>query len=251
MKKFFCFLLFVCCLNLESSPFFFGQQIVAAGGGGGTPTFGSEIARNIETSSASSTTTAAVSGAVAQNERVVIIVTWNSASQTITSVTDTKGNTYSKLKESLAVGGGADNLSLWSANAGTALTTSDTLTINWGTAGNTYRAWAVFRLTGCNTTTQPDVTANADAFNTAVTAAASTTTANTVVLGVVFLNNNFASKQYSLPNWTASGARQDWAAGDKQNAFLYKNLTATGSQDPGGTITPTAENYSVIWVAFK
>jgi len=248
MKKFiicFCF-----CFSLfAASPIPFNPRIrtVVSGGGGGTPTFVSELTRNFETDSISPSTTAGLGATIPVNDRIVIIINWADATETVSSVSDTKGNTYTKLKEQLHTVGAQHNQSIWSANVGTGLTSTDTISITWGSPAFTYRTWAVFRVTGCNTTTQPDQSASVDSFNTTVTCAASTTAANTVAIGVVDLADN--THNYTGSNWTVSGTFLAWASASR-NYYVYKNITASGSQDPGGTLGSN-DNYAVCWVALK
>ena len=202
-----------------------GTSISCAGGGGGggTPTFGSEIQRNTETSG-SSTTVLTLASAVAQNERVFVIVSWNTAAgETVSTVTDSKGNTYTKDKESLQVIAN-QSVSLWSANAGTALTTSDTVTITWGTPGFSFRSWVILKGSGMAASSAVDQTGSATGLGTAVSAPATTTTANTLLIGTIMTNDQ--NDTYSGSNWTISGAAHNW--GTYQNYYFQKAETSAG-----------------------
>lgn len=224
-------------------------SIVAAGGGGGgsTPTFGGELGRWTETSS-NATTVQNPSSNVATGSTVVCIIEWNSASQTLTSVTDSGGNTYTINVNVVNNPNSNDHIAIATAYVSTALTTSSTITVNWGSAAYTYRAGANFYATGTASSGQPDATASNNSYGTTVTISASTTATKTCLIGLVELTST--SDTYSASNWTVSGTNQDWQGATRRNYYAYKNATANGTQNPGGSFSVN-ETWGGAWVALK
>lgn len=217
--------------------------------GGSSPAFGSEIQRGIDTAAgAVSTTVLTLASGVALNERAILILNWYSASITVSSVVDSRGNTWAKDKEALALSSPSANLSIWSANAGAALLTSDTITITWSSSATTYRAWALLRATGVATSSAVDQTAQGTATSATVTVSASTTAANTLLIGNVLIESQ--ARTLDATDWTIDGAAHDWAAGSFRGYYLYHPETAAGSKNPNGTLSASF-TWGCIWVAYK
>ena len=230
------------------------QQIMwalgAAAGGGSAPAFSAEIQRNIETAS-TATTVLTVASTIAAGQRIIIPVSWDSATQTVTSVTDSAGNTYGLIAGPIAIGGSNSQTAIYSANASTGLTGGvGTITITWGTPAFTFRAWAVFTILNTNTSNASvvDITKTATGTaTTAVTASATTLTATTLCFAVIDAG---AAVTISASNWTVSGAAQGWDGAASTLFYAYKATSSTGAQDPGGTLS-AATNWACVWAAFK
>lgn len=213
-----------------------------------SPAFGAEIQRGNQDDSTATTVITLASG-IAQHSRVIVCVTWQSASQTASTVTDGGGNTYAKDKEIYGVNGGNINMSLFSANATTALSASSTITITWGSPAFTRRQYCVITGTGIAASSAVDQTASGASFGTSPSATASTATANTLLVGFVTLETQ--ARTYGSGAWTAIGAAQTWSGTSGKNYFFYKVASATGSQNPGGTISASSDTWGMLWVAYK
>ncbi len=206
-----------------------------------TPTWGGEVDRWAETA-AGATSTITLTGGVALGNTVVVFIEWNSGTQTLTSIADTQGNTYT-IHQNLNFGT-TQNIAVATAYATTALVATNTVTITWGSEAYTFRGATVAYVTGCASSGQPDQSANATTTGTAVSAAASTTETNTVGVGVIQSDD----ATYGSSSWTVSGAAH--VISSNNHYYVYKNITASGSQDPGGTLSASKE-WGCVWAALK
>jgi hypothetical protein len=136
-----------------------------------------------------------------------------------------------------------------SAHLTTALASSDTVTITIsGDTGFTGRNWVMIDLTDCATSGQPDQSAANSTYAAAVSLAASTIAANTVLFGLLFCDNSALS--YTGGNWTTIGALRTNAQNAKIMAFVTKTEATADSKNPGGT-WGTANGQINTWAAFK
>ena len=207
--------------------------------------FDAENSRTAWTGSESASTIA-VASAIAQNKRVVVVIAWDSASQTLTSVADSVGNTYA-IQATRNSGSDTTHYAIASANASTALTSSDTISINWGSPAYTYRAAWVGTITGTNVTnaTALDATASAGTYGTAISISASTAATATALVGLV---DGSTGSTYTGSAWTAL-SQLSWGGAPNGLVIFWKNATASGTQDPAGTIG--LANWNGLWAAYR
>lgn len=212
-----------------------------------TPTFVADVGSNLGLSGSSTTTAITLSGAVAQNNRVTVIFTWSGAGQSLGSVTDSRGNTYSIVgtPQTATVGGVAMTVALATAKATTALQVGDTITLNWTGANFGYRFGRVFNTTDVSSTGQPDAVTLTTGTSSSPTAPASTTAAKTSAIGMIIAGN----VTYTTGTWTISGT-PDFLDGTFRCAYVYKDFTSAGSKDPAGTLSAST-TWIAAWVAYK
>lgn len=219
-------------------------QSATLGGGGGSPAFVGEIATRVSSTASASTTVMTVNTTVPVGQRVVVIVSTVSSSQTADSMTDSKGNTYARDVNSL---GGSDvRKVIFSSLISTQLVSSDTITVTWGSPGFTFRGMAGFALENVDTNT-PDVTAESHQTSTTSPSCPGTTvTANTVAIGQLRTDN---TRTYTS-TWQIIGAAHDFG-GANRAYYFYEEFASAGSKDPAGTIAASAGQGSSAWAAYK
>lgn len=212
-----------------------------------TPVFVKDAGSNLGPTGSTSTTVITLTGAIAQNDQVTVVFTWSGAGQTLTSVTDNKGNTYAVLQTQPAtVGGVAVTTVIATAKAATALAVSDTVTLNWGSAAFGYRFGRVFDTGSVQGSGQPDQSAKATGTGTAPSAAASTTAAKTSAVGLVLC----ANATYTVGSgWTISGT-PDFIDSTFRCNYVYGDFASAGSKDPAGTLN-ASNTWIVVWAAYK
>jgi hypothetical protein len=214
------------------------NKVVASGGG--SPAFASEIQR--EANIADTTTIFYMSNTVASGHRAVLLA--GNANIPVSSVTDARGNTWTV---HATVGNDVNvihSVSIASANMTTALQTGDAVTITWPSATYGTCGLAVWDLTGCATSGQPDVfSTNSVTYTTSVSLSATTATANTIGIGMISGGNN--AYTYSGGGWTTVGAALDFAT-SRRVYLIYKVLSSTGSQNPSGTWSAASDQANAI-----
>jgi len=204
------------------------------------PAWGGELDRWSELSDGSTSTIDLTSG-IAQGNTIILFVQWVSAGQTLDSVADDKGNTYSVLTSYQY--NDTANHSIVTAYAATALADTDDITITWGSAHYSNRWGMVAYATNCASSGQPDQTAANAAYGTAVSIAASTTATDTLLLGSIGVPD---PQTVSSINWTFSGASHIHAG--YGTYYMYSQASSSGSKDPGGTISE-ADAWGGIWIS--
>lgn len=211
-----------------------------------TPDYGGEVQRGSELGSSNSTTTITLSGGVSAGNRAVLLFRWYLNTQTISSVTDSRGNTWTVDK---TLTHDTNNYhAIISAHVGTALQAGDTITITFSASASSYRAWCLVYLTGVASSSAVDQTASNNAYGTAVSVSAATTASSTVLVGQVHIFNQ--TKTYGSSSWDVIGAGQDWATTTLRSYFVKKTVSSSGTQNPGGTLSAN-ENWGGTWIAYK
>lgn len=213
-----------------------------------SPTFNAELNDRWTATASGSTSVRTLVGSCAAGHTLAVAVGWISATQTISSVTDSRSNTYTVHTISSSWDGGNGKLQWASGYMTTALQVGDTVTITWASPALTYRAFAYFDVSNAASAGQPDQQSSAIGNSTSPSASASTTATNTCLLGIVGLASN--SRTYGSSNWTVSGAVHDWPDLQDRTYYMYKNASASGAQDPGGTVNASI-NWGVSWIALK
>lgn len=188
------------------------------------------------TSKASATTivTAVMPAAVPIGDTVVVAVTGSTNTIALSSVTDTKGNTYTILSD---VAGTTSRLS-WAASVLTvALATTDTITATYATAQG-IRVIGAMEFSGVTIT--QDVAAKAAAGTSTAPstgASAATTTANTLTLGAFSVSNATASGTFTQGTGFTKGieATTGIVGTNRSLATEHRINSATGTQTANGT----------------
>jgi hypothetical protein len=217
--------------------------LTQVGSAASSPAWGGEVQRGY-VAEADATTTFTVASTISAGNRAVIACSAASATNLI-SVTDTQGNTWTVHKK---VQDGFQVAAIASAHITTALTTSDSITLEWNDANYLGKNWLLAYLTGCASSGQPDQTAEQVAYGTSVNVTASTTAANTVIVGILYTDNNTAT--YSSGSWTTEGTYHDNTQNSKRNLYIRTTETSAGSKNPGGSWSG-AGGMMNAWVAFK
>jgi hypothetical protein len=208
------------------------------------PTYDDEIAGRYGASSSDSTTVVTVSAVVPVGQRVVVLVSTYSNTQTVSGVTDSRGNTYAIDRTRQEA---SHYLAVCSAPVTTQLEISDTITVTWASPGFTNRGVAAFSLIDADSNTPDQTAATYQASTTSPSAAATTTEAKTCAIGIVNLRH--ASATYGSSAWTVIGSAHFWG-GTNYSYYVYANITTAGSQNPGGTNSEAAPT-AIAWVAYK
>jgi hypothetical protein len=188
------------------------------------------------TSKASATTiaTAVMPAAVPIGDTVLVAVTGSTNTIALSSVTDTKGNTYTILAD---VQGTTSRLSIAASVLTVALTTADTITATYATAQG-IRAIVSNEFSGLTIT--QDVTAKAAA-GTSTTpstgASAATATANTLTFGAFSVSNATASGTFTQgTGYTKDLEATTGTTGTNRSlATEHRINSATGTQTADGT----------------
>lgn len=183
----------------------------------------------------SSTSSAFGSNTTTGNTILVTISTWNDAQANIvSSVTDSKGNTYTQDQASVKQTGTHTREYLYRSSNITG-GASHTITVNYTGASNNYAAWAAIEVSGQTNSTPLDQATNTSS-NSAVTDAAigptGTTTQNDEIVvagcGVDAPNSNIAIGT-ATTGYTAILTEQD-ALSYIGAQWAYKIISTTGTQ---------------------
>lgn len=176
---------------------------------------------------------------------IVVSVGWFSSDDTVSGVTDSRGNTYYEA-DSVAVPGLSDlGVSMWYAydvNGGAA----NTVTITW-TGGVSYRSGFVYEYSGILTASDPqDQNNSATASTAAITPGSITPTENGELIVVHALDNYGGHTATPDSGWTE---RAD-------NPNSYGNHIADTVQDTAGAINEgmelsSAQGWGAVVSSFK
>jgi hypothetical protein len=208
--------------------------------GASTPSFVAERGRGSALTSNAATNTQQPTGDMAAGNRAVLFVGWSAgATQNVSSITDTDGNTWT-LDATLT---DFPRWRVYSAPLGATLSTADTITINWSGAEYTHQWWVLFEL---ENVTGVDVTAATGSYGTDASSVQSTTSANTVIIGVS--ERNDATNGITSLSWTTIGTAPE-VVDVYRSYYYYSEETTAGSKDNGGTLN-TADDWTTIWVAY-
>lgn len=213
-----------------------------AAAGGSAPTFGAQVAV-LSTNSDTATQVYDITTDIPAGSRIVVCGYFTPSTQTLTSVTDTDGNTYTiHQTQNQTIAGIAGTLFIASANASAILSAADGITLNFGTPDFGYRFGRVFY---CSNATALDISAKATSTgSTTPGAAASTTAANTT--GISMTVDDGATLTSAA--WTLIGA-SDFIDSTFRVHYHRKDMTSAASQDPALVLAASTE-WSIVWAAF-
>jgi hypothetical protein len=216
--------------------------VVSTDSAASPPAYVAEVGTRFSATASSSTSVLTVSATVPVGRRVVVIVGTVSGTQTADSMTDSKGNTYTRDVNSL--GGSDQRKVIFSSVITTELVSTDTITVTWGSTGFTYRSMAAFALSDAGTV---DVSNSTHQTSTSSpTSAASTTAAQTVAIGMLRTDN---TRTYTTA-WQAIGGAHDFGGANRQYYF-FEEFASAGSKDPAGSIAASAGMASISWIAYS
>jgi hypothetical protein len=207
----------------------------------GAPDYVEEVARI--TSSASTTATFTISSNVASGRTVAVLI--RSVGNAVSSATDTAGNTYA-IRES-RVWSSTQHATILTAYVTSGLSAGNTIVVTFAGAVTTARTHgSVQVLSGCDVhANQPDVTIDAGAFSSSPSAGASTTAANTVLVGMICA---VASVDLSAPSWTQIGTEN---TGDTISSwYFYSTAASSGAKTMSATLSGN-DTWAALWVALK
>lgn len=190
----------------------------------------------------SSNSAIVLTGAVAAGNRVVLLAVGANGAR-ISSVSDTRGNTYTVDTYAGNDGTATQRVSMASAHVGTALQVGDTITVVWSDANFQGKNIYVCNLANCASTGQPNVTKARTVFAQLVSEAASTTETNTVAIGIISIGG---AGTYSGGSWTTIGTT-DYSG--RRVYAIYSVLSSSGSQNPSGTWN-AANGQANCWAAY-
>lgn len=199
--------------------------------------------------SAGSSDTIAVGAAVPVDDHLIIAGAAGGA-KLISSVSDTKGNTYQV--DASGTNGTGNGLTIVSAHITTALTTSDTITITWS-GSNATRSVAIEQYTGLDTTSWLDkVGAAAGATSTAPLSGTTATTAqaNELLFGAFEMGGNLTRPVFSAG--TGNGTFTKRSQATSNNGTNTGRDVATEDQVVAATGTYFADGSLSIsdpWIA--
>ena len=170
-----------------------------------------------------------VTKAVPTGSRIIVLALPDSSAQ-VRAITDSKGNTYTRDLNCTTYSSGALNSSLWSAQVAKALDATDTVTVAWS-------GWTEFQPGAINIAylentnpIQPDAVSRCyDEFSQTVSIPLTTVSANTVTVGLVWLND---------ASWAISdGVKYRENNGNVFYDFFYLSASRVRRANPGGTTT--------------
>jgi hypothetical protein len=202
---------------------------------------GTEIATN---QSAAAASLAITVPAVAQNKRVVVCVGYEpGGGASVSSITDSRGNTYTAVDTGSVASIG---VAIWSANMATALQLNDVITINMSN-GTSRLTGHVSRLDNVLTAAVVDKVAHATGSGTSPSsgATAATTQAAEIAIGAI--------AAAGASTFTAGSGWTKFATQPAQTITLnveYKVLAATGAQTADGTLG-TSQTWAAVVGTFK
>lgn len=208
----------------------------ATGGGGSGPTFLTAV--GVAAGSNSTTSSVSVTNAASIGNLVCVAVYASAEQGDVSSVTDSKGNTYLFATNSLNSNNGI-YVWIYYSFLTSALTTSDTITATWASPYYCYRAMSAAAFSGATTF---DAAASANGNGSSVSVPGSVA-ANSIIFDA------FCGSSY-----TGTGFAGILQSGDPGNGLftwlLYQPMPAGGYADPGGDTTVFA-GWAGAWASFK
>lgn len=217
-----------------------GSQTGGGGGGGAAPTY-NEIGSNAVAAQATLPITVT---AVAINKRLCVGFAYEpGGGASVTSVTDSRGNTYAQAGVASV---SAIAASLWTANAGVAIQGSDVITVNMSN-GSSRLAGIAFWLDNIITGAAVDQTAGTTGTSTAPSSGATGATAQASEMAIGCIAASGAS------TFTAGGGYTKSVTQPAQGIIFnleWLVLSATGAQTASGTLG-TSNNWAALVVTLK
>jgi len=179
----------------------------------------------------------------------------NAAGDTIASVMDSQGNTYTVDVAGFNMGGADAQVGVARGYMTTALTATDTVTIQWTNAAATsYFFGQLIEYSGIASTTPKDQTANATAFRTqadGITSGATPTTtqADELLFGVLHVQSGTETISAGT-NWTMR-TQSAWGGGSFVQGVEDQVVSATGAYTATGSWVAGSQTEGAIIVTYK
>lgn len=203
------------------------------------PAWTGEVANRWVSTSSAATTTIPLTKGLAVGDRAVVFVNWLSGTQTLASVSDSKGNTYSVDNALKFIT--THNVAIVSATVKNPLSMNDIITLKWGTPMASKRWGIVGCLTGTSPDSQPDIFVRNTSYGTSISVVGQTTAVNTAIVGIVL-------PQLSTVTFTP---RSFISIGEVYNStyYLYLDAQTSGPKDMEGVLS-SKSSWGAIWVAY-
>ena len=192
---------------------------------GGTIKF---IQGNYAVPSSATTVTVTFTAAQTAGNLNVVVVGWNDTTHTVSSVTDSSGNTYVRAVGP-TVGGGISQSIYYAKSIAGAAANANTVTVTFSAAA-TAPDIRILEYSGLNTTAPLDVTAAASGSGTSVSSGSATTTsANELILGATTVS--------AATSGVGSGFTKRIQTVPDSDLVEDRIVTATGSYAATSTVT--------------
>lgn len=213
---------------------------------GSTPNYSAEVQRGA--TGGDTSIIIVLTGAIASGHTIGVIC--GTSGNKITGVVDSQSNTYTVQKTGGHDGNATAALSIATAYAGTPLGIADTITVTFDNLGFQTNGYIVLDLTACTNPASSSLDATGfftgTAFATSVSASASNTTANTIIIGAI--GCDVQTNTYTGGGWNAIGAAHD--VGARRFYYVYKQTTSAAAQAPAGGWGGNVAQVNV-WTALK
>jgi hypothetical protein len=203
----------------------------------------------VNSSTVGTQTTVTLTNSINSGTTAVILLGFEGDSNVgVSSVTDSKGNTWKIQKTYLnnSVHQGA----VISAFMTQALSTLDTIKINWTTFPDVDYAGVVMDVAGGDSSNNSNVAISDAGYDTNISLPGQITVPNAIVLGLVQAQQPIT---YSNSNWNQVGSADNFAQSQftvgLSDIYLDGVANAAGTYNPGGQWNIT-QTYLGLWVAF-
>ncbi len=215
-----------------------GSQAAQAAGSSGSITF-VKLAQAHPTANSNTVSTANFSGSVATGDMIVVWLWYNSNTQSVTSITDTKGNSYTKI---IGPTTGTGNMATWRQELWYAKNvtggSSFKVTATFSGTFNAEKAISAHEYSGADTVAPLDGSSSGVGSSAnATTPAVTTTASNELIFGATVLGNATAGSGFTGRSSLAANSTED------------KNVTSQGSYS--AVFTNTAQDWIAQEATFK
>lgn len=208
------------------------------------PYAATEIAQSRFSAISDSSTSQITVNAAPQGSRIVVIAYSNYSTQAISSVSDSRGNSYS-IDVTFTDASTSCEIYIVSALATTALQDNDTVTITWSNPTYSYRFASVFYLENADVF---DISKSNTTYSS--TLSASETVANdSVQIGFTFIQSETYSWTGLNSEWEIIGLHNSLPGGSR-GCFFEKETVSGASINPGGSFDGSV-SYCVAWASYK
>ncbi len=209
------------------------------------PIFYSEWLNDRYVLTSSGTTVRTTTQSTDVGDILVYIISWFEVDTSVSSVTDSRGNTWNLAISQYALAAGVQHLIAWSYITNP-IQISDTITINWSTGNSFNKTGAFFICKGNTSFGQPNATKFVATVTPSGIDASAQVSPSVICIGVLSI---VSSKTYSSSLWNLSDGVHD--TGVWRNYYFFKQINGIGGlQNPGGAIAPSGD-YGVIWIALR
>lgn len=171
--------------------------------------------------------------AVAAGDSILVAVNMGSSTTTITSVTDSVGNTYTKDIDRLSASS-LQHIYIWSCHGATALPSGGTITANASGSNTSRKSIDASTVSGLLTSSTLDATAGNDSTGTAWTSGSTGTLAQAAEFAFATCYSNSATANTPDAGWSELQDVQE--STNRRFIVEYQTVSATAALNAGGTI---------------